>query len=509
MSKKTMTALLARVLLSVEFSFLLSWSVFGQAPPGQSQTRPATPRAEAKAASPTTAAPKYDQLVATGYNLLTDGKVQEAYTAALSARRVDSARFEAYALAGLALHAEGFESEANQFVSTALRLAPQSKKPKLNELAKLISDGMTAAKASNAPPELRRKRDALELIMNDVDHATDAGARRSLLIEFLEKSGAFLKNYPDDATIWVLAGAAAAELDSSKLAWEAGRALQRLKAPEGDDPNVRRFMATLERKGWLGDSPPLSRGEEIERRRAAAFSGTWRCLQQRKLDFENRATMRSSNTVYVETSYSSGRFTRAFVSGRFQPFVVDTNDASSLNRDSLGTRKTAHWDGETLVVNVDGDGSSEVDRYQIANGNLTDTSDNQFMPSHGRVTGSNACERVSRQAAVDAINLFKANAKAAMDELFQFVNENSLRVSNLRAEMSHFCALTYTGPDLSLSGTTVDKDEVILAADDYDIQREQSAEAYRVNFAFWFHTRDQASRYVELARKAGQICGDV
>jgi len=84
--------------------------------------------------------PTYGQLVSAGYDLLTEGKIKEAYMAALMAAQADPDRFESYALAALVMHTRGADAEAKGFVEKALDLAPADKNAKLRELAGAIND---------------------------------------------------------------------------------------------------------------------------------------------------------------------------------------------------------------------------------------------------------------------------------------------------------------------------------------------------------------------------------
>ena len=84
-------ALMKPKMLAV-FLLLVGMCWFGTIPDGMSQS---------------SAPPTYNQLVSTGYDLLKEGKLKEAYIAAVEAAKADDKRFEAYALAALVLHAQG------------------------------------------------------------------------------------------------------------------------------------------------------------------------------------------------------------------------------------------------------------------------------------------------------------------------------------------------------------------------------------------------------------------
>jgi hypothetical protein len=226
-------------------------------------------------------------LIATGYDLLKEGKVGEAYVAATKAAQKEPTRFEAYALAALALHVKAADSQAKTFIDKALSLAPPDKKPLLNDLAGKIAEGLTSSvtsapanpgtgplqsartprgPAQSAPtvPEMRRKLDALRLIVEDADKSTDAESRRKFLQEFLAKSEPFVTQYPGETEIWVLRAAAAIEMDEAITGWQAGRKLLALGQDGSSDPKIQRLIAMLDRKGWLGERPPAVIGPLVE-----------------------------------------------------------------------------------------------------------------------------------------------------------------------------------------------------------------------------------------------------
>ena len=190
-----------------------------------------------------TASPTYNQLVQVGYDLLRQGHVQQAYLSATRAASIDAARFEAYALAALALHARGDDALAREFVEKATARSPAGKKAALAEIARLVG------------ADSRRRLDALMLIARDADAAKTADARQPLLIEFLTKSTGFLSDYPSVGSVWSLRAAIALELNYSTIGWAAARQLRDLGLDKTNNPKIRRIMAELERKNWLGDAP--------------------------------------------------------------------------------------------------------------------------------------------------------------------------------------------------------------------------------------------------------------
>ena len=198
----------------------------------------------------------YNQLVSIGYDLLKEARVGEAYLAAMEAARTTPGRFEAYALAALALHVRGDDREAKPFVARALTLAPPPKRTLVTRLATEIRSGLSAT--LKADPESRRQLDVLRLILEDADKA-DGRARFNLLHEFLQKSEPFVSRHPDDAQLWVLRAAASVEawdlVNAAPWANGAGRQaafqLVRLGQDNSTDKSIRRLMATMDRRGWI------------------------------------------------------------------------------------------------------------------------------------------------------------------------------------------------------------------------------------------------------------------
>ena len=201
-----------------------------------------------------TQTPGYNQLISTGYEFLKEGKPRQAYVAAAAAAQRDAGRFEAYALAALALLQQGTYPEARKFADKALSLAPDGKKPRVAEIADLIEEA-SATTISIDPnkltPEVHRTLDVLQMIMNDANKAADGTTRRKFLMEFLEKSRPFAEQHPDQTSIWALRAAAALEVDDEESGREAGLNLVALGQDASANTRVRKLMATLDRKGWL------------------------------------------------------------------------------------------------------------------------------------------------------------------------------------------------------------------------------------------------------------------
>lgn len=206
----------------------------------------------------------YDKLIAEGNGLMKEGKLREAFSAAAEAAKLDSKRFEAYALTALILYEKQEFNDAAAFLGKALERAPEEKKAKLGEIGKMIAAAKSAKPATPANPpkpaplskEARRKLDTLVLITEEADRAKTASERETLLKEFIEKSETFLAENPDEINVWSLRAAVAAELDERHLAWKAGREIVRLGGADSDDPKIRKVLAVLDRKGWFGEHEP-------------------------------------------------------------------------------------------------------------------------------------------------------------------------------------------------------------------------------------------------------------
>lgn len=227
-------------------------------------------------ASQLPAAPNYNQLISTGNDYLKEGKLKDAYSTAMVAVQAEASRFEAYALAALALHGQGADADAKKFVEKAFARAPEGKKPLLNQMAKLIDDAIAAASASDqiAPtPDTRRRMAVLQLIMADADKATTATERNRLLNEFLDQSSPFVKEHPDQINIWVLRAVAALEVNKTGAGSTAGRRLIAL-GQDRSDQKIQKVLAMLERKGWLNDKIAGV---------ADALVGVWKCKSSNAL----------------------------------------------------------------------------------------------------------------------------------------------------------------------------------------------------------------------------------
>jgi formylglycine-generating enzyme required for sulfatase activity len=142
--------------------------------------------------------------------------------------------------------------------------------------------------------EARRKIDVLMLIADEAEKTVAAAERHRLLQELFDKSDAVVREQTNSVTAWLLRALAAVELDRPHVGWEAGAHLKALGAADSEDSKIRRVMASLERKGWLGDTDPeiaLRRRTEAERLKREAET------KARQEDKEPRITFTEKNPM--------------------------------------------------------------------------------------------------------------------------------------------------------------------------------------------------------------------
>jgi TPR repeat protein len=213
-------------------------------------------------------AQSYDGLIKEARALMNESKLPEAKAKADEAARLDPRRYEAFAVAALIAVRQDDSGGAKSALGRALELAPPEKKASLEALGKRLAEPPAptsaqslavppeTAKSAATPPQLKgdagRKYDALLLIIEDADKASSAEERARLLREFMARSADFLALAPTQTNIWFIRGAAAVELDYPGAGWLIGRRLKEFGLEDSDDPAVRKVMASLDRRGWLG-----------------------------------------------------------------------------------------------------------------------------------------------------------------------------------------------------------------------------------------------------------------
>jgi hypothetical protein len=283
----------------------------------------------------------YNQIIGSGYSLLKEARLSEAYLAAMEGARKEPARFEAYALAALVLHARGDDMEAKPFVDKALALAPANRKRLLNELAGQITSGLaTASKAPSPDPDLRRKQEALRQIIADADKAATPEQRRAYLREFLTKSEPVISQSPGDVRVWLLRGVAAAEIDDPKEGRQAACQLKRLGQDRSQNENASRVLAVLDRKGWFYGS-----GLDVQ----SLISDATRTLKANGPLKGSWRERDSEGTQTAEASVSYGDIGGSCATG-FDIAVVETD--RTRFRPGVNNNAKAHEENATLSATL-------------------------------------------------------------------------------------------------------------------------------------------------------------
>jgi tetratricopeptide (TPR) repeat protein len=209
---------------------------------------------------------KYEEIIKDARSLLKEEKPVEAKAKAEEAAKLDSRRYESYAVLALIAIQQNDSAAAKAALDKALELAPAEKRASLESLRDKLpaspSQGAAQSTASpqalqpSLPPDARRKLDVLMLIVEDADKAGSPEDRAKYLAEYLAKSEEFLRDYPDTIPVWMTRASVALELRRLKVAWESGRKLVALGADKRDDAAARKLFAQLERKGLMTDQMP-------------------------------------------------------------------------------------------------------------------------------------------------------------------------------------------------------------------------------------------------------------
>jgi hypothetical protein len=92
---------------------------------------------------------------------------------------------------------------------------------------------------------------ALIELAREAQQTTDPSQQNTLLRQFMEGSGKFLRKHPNEMLLWQLRAASAISLNAPRAGYEAGRKLLEAGAADSNDPNLQRLIAQLKNKGWL------------------------------------------------------------------------------------------------------------------------------------------------------------------------------------------------------------------------------------------------------------------
>jgi hypothetical protein len=111
--------------------------------------------------------------------------------------------------------------------------------------------------------QARLQYQTIQLILQDLEKATDTSARRDALEEILAQSELLIKDVPGDPMVWAWRAEAALELDRWREGHQCGMSLLALNVLEqSDNKQMMNLMARLNRRGWL--DPDVSKVQFAE-----------------------------------------------------------------------------------------------------------------------------------------------------------------------------------------------------------------------------------------------------
>jgi hypothetical protein len=117
---------------------------------------------------------------------------------------------------------------------------------------------------------------ALLELARGAQQTTDAQQQRALLQKFLDQSGPFLQQHPEQLLLWQLRATAAMNLNSAKAGREAGRKLLEMGGADSSDASLVALLAQLKNKGWLeAKSAEANEREEQAADSLGWLTGTW------------------------------------------------------------------------------------------------------------------------------------------------------------------------------------------------------------------------------------------
>lgn len=215
----------------------------------------------------------YDKLVDEATELLGAGKPKEAVVKAKSAILFEGKLPDAYLVSALAYRRLGEKEKALEYLDRALERASEGLRAKYQQMRKDIASEEPLADAPLEGDVLQRYESLLaKLGKTDVALGT---YRVRVLREFMTESAEFLSTYSDQTKIWVLRAACAVELDYPSAGWLAGKSLKERGLENSSDENVRKVMAAVGRRGWLGEKQPWRDWAKwtMEQARTAAEEG--------------------------------------------------------------------------------------------------------------------------------------------------------------------------------------------------------------------------------------------
>jgi hypothetical protein len=121
--------------------------------------------------------------------------------------------------------------------------------------------------------------DALLELAHQAQQTSDLDQQKSLLQRFMNQSGAFLQQHPEQTLLWQLRAAAALSLNDPDEGYNAAQKLLAAGAADTNDPNLLRLMAQLKNKNWLDPQGVAAAKAKIEdEKKFGWIVGTWSAL---------------------------------------------------------------------------------------------------------------------------------------------------------------------------------------------------------------------------------------
>jgi len=120
----------------------------------------------------------------------------------------------------------------------------------------MIIDSKHQTKSQAITAAEMAKYDHCVTLAAQASKSTVPDERGVLYVNFLNESGAFLKDHPDATHLWVMRGATALALNKPDVGWEAGHNLLAMPAKEREEPHIQKLLTILGSKGWLGKDKP-------------------------------------------------------------------------------------------------------------------------------------------------------------------------------------------------------------------------------------------------------------
>lgn len=392
--------------------------------PSHARTRTALSSPHASMTAPGAAAQGYDQLLARA-RAIVSSQPSVALDLAKQAIHKDPSRYEAHVVAAKSLRQQGQYLQAIIHLRIAMTLAPAQETAPIARATEELN-------ALSLAPDARRKLDALKLLLGNAD-AASGGARQADLRQFLTMSGDFLSKHPLFSDLWLMRAQVAIELDDPKAGWQAGRQLIAFGEDANESPSVRKLMATLELKGWLGDSAPLSPEEQLEQNRQK-ITGVWKCTEQSKGD-----------TIHYDFRYAAGLFHIAILGAKEVVYPTDGTPQFHQIDDMTESQQTS-WSGLVLTSRFKMSSKDGTDfltaRWALDDSGLTYSSDATGANGHNYAF-QYACLREDRTTAEAEVRSEVEQANAAVRRFLDYVRTNAIDVADLQFSAKE-CSLAWT-----------------------------------------------------------------